>query len=149
MKKILFILLVFGLTSCAKEEEALPEKPVINVPPARMPEYEEVVPEPEKAVRTFQGDWHTLNHRGQIELHGPMSCEVKPNGDCRFWGTWQGVDFEYNVKFDGPFENLKGRPIGIDGAIYQWNGSIKDGMFNGTFASNGRHNGIFSLREKF
>lgn len=110
-----------------------------------VPEHEIVPEEPEKVDRTFQGEWNTNRNRG---LKGIMNCTVTPNGDARFWGNWQGTDFEYNVKFDGPIENLKGRQADVDGTPYQWSGSIKDGVFKGRFTSR-QYNGNFSLREKF
>ena len=150
MKRTFFaLLLVFGLTSCTKQTPP-PERTKIDVPPAMVPEHqvEPEIVEPEQwDEKTFQGEWNTTR---RLELDGIMYCQIHRTGDvfaARFWGTYAGSEFEYNVKFDGPLENLKGRPVRIQGNSYEWSGRIKDGVFDGEFTSS-RYNGSFSLKEK-
>ena len=80
-----------------------------------------------------------------------MNCTVTRKGHeqwtGRFWGVWQGVDFDYDVEFDGPLDNLKGKPCTIDGARYQWDGSIVGGVFNAEFTGS-RYTGSFVLTEQ-
>jgi len=97
---------------------------------------------------TYQGDWHTTNRK----LDGTMTCIVTPTGDerwqGRFFGVWQGVNFNYTVPFTGPPSNLHGN-ANIDGAEYYWTGKIvreSPGSFQGTFGG-ARYNGSFDLKE--
>lgn len=150
--KLILLCMVVGLTSCSKlkKEQPQPQRPVVELPPALIPgnEVEPDLPDPDSwTEKTFEGEWRTTRNR---RLDGIMKCHVRRNGDvydCRFWGTWQGIDFEYNVKFDGPLDDLKGHPCTIDGARYQWKGSIVDGVFKGDYESN-RYDGWFELKEK-
>src|SRR6186713_2799320 len=74
----------------------------------------------------YQGDWVTTNRK----LDGTMTCVVTDLGDQEwrgyFYGVWQGVQFSYTVKFSGPPEKLHGKAI-IDGADYEWTGSMSKG----------------------
>jgi hypothetical protein len=143
-------LLVMTLAGCTAKKEPLPERTSINLPPPLVPEAEkepEIQPEDQWTEKTFTGTWVTTRNR---RLDGIMNCHIRRNGavcDCRFWGRWQGIDFEYNVKMDGELEDLNGHQITIDGARYKWTGNIKDGAFQGEFESN-RYDGSFDLKEK-
>jgi hypothetical protein len=147
--KIILLLLAIGLAGCTTKEEPLAKRTPVILPPSLVPEVEnqpEIQPD-QWAEKTFKGKWITTRNR---RLDGIMNCHARRTGDvydCRFWGTWQGIDFEYNVKFDGPLENLNGHEITIDGARYKWSGTIVDGVFVGEFASN-RYDGSFDLKEK-
>lgn len=101
----------------------------------------------------FEGPWHTTNRK----LDGIMTCEVNDLGDDqwqgRFHGVWQGVPFDYTVKFDGPPAKLRGKAQ-IDGADYEWTGSMtreataeSPGRFKGSFGGT-RYTGYFDLKEK-
>jgi hypothetical protein len=99
--------------------------------------------------RVFVGPWKTTNR----PLDGQMTCIVKELGDDqwqgRFYGVWQGVPFDYTVKFTGPASSLKGTAV-IDNADYTWTGAIKDGSpatFKGKFGGS-RYTGHFELKEK-
>jgi hypothetical protein len=100
----------------------------------------------------FEGPWHTTNRK----LDGNMTCVVSDLGEGkwqgRFYGIWQGVDFDYTVRFTGTLANLQGTAI-IDGADYTWNGVIDSSgpgstrLFRGVFGGN-RYAGQFELKEK-
>jgi hypothetical protein len=105
---------------------------------------------PASAVdRVFEGPWHTTNRK----LDGTMRCIVtdlgNENWQGRFVGAWQGVPFDYTVKFSGPRNHLHGTAT-IDGADYSWNGEMggeSHGWFKATFTGN-RYTGNFDLKEK-
>lgn len=101
----------------------------------------------------FEGPWHTTNRK----LDGIMTCEVKDLGaekwQGRFHGVWQGVPFDYTVNFEGPPSKLRGTAQ-IDGADYQWTGSMgreataeSPARFKGSFGGT-RYTGYFDLKEK-
>ena len=101
----------------------------------------------------FEGPWHTTNRK----LDGIMTCEVQDLGDekwqGRFHGVWQGVPFDYTVNFEGPPTKLRGTAQ-IDGADYQWTGSMgreataeSPARFKGSFGGT-RYTGYFDLKEK-
>lgn len=96
----------------------------------------------------YEGTWHTTNRK----LEGTMTCAVKDLGDNkwngRFYGTWQGVPFDYTVPFTGSPEKLQGKAT-IDGADYIWSGSFnpEDSRFKGQFGGN-RYSGYFDLAKK-
>lgn len=99
--------------------------------------------------RVFEGPWKTTNRR----LDGTMTCVLKDLGDDkwqgRFYGIWQGVPFDYTVKFTGSPKAFQGTAV-IDYADYTWTGSIDDAspaVFNGKFGGS-RYTGFFSLKEK-
>jgi hypothetical protein len=99
--------------------------------------------------RVFEGPWKTTNRK----LDGIMTCVVKDLGDekwqGRFYGVWQGVPFDYTVKFSGPRDSFKGTAV-IDYADYNWTGSIDDSspaVFKGSFGGS-RYTGFFALKEK-
>lgn len=107
--------------------------------------------EPELLQKTsFTGKWVT--NKGK-NLDGTMTCDVtnvsKDNWSGKFFGTWNGVEFSYDVTWTGPMDNLKGT-ANIDGANYQWTGKITQGNFSnpklfvGTFTSD-RYDGNFEL----
>src|SRR5690349_17822697 len=105
--------------------------------------------QPAAAVdRVYEGQWHTTNRK----LDGTMRCIVtdlgNENWQGRFIGTWQGVPFDYTVKFSGPPNHLYGTAT-IDGADYSWTGEMADdsqGSFKATFTGN-RYLGYFDLKE--
>ena len=97
---------------------------------------------------TYEGPWHTINRK----LDGTMTCIVtRLDGERwqgRFYGTWQGVNFDHTVPFTGPPDDLHGA-ANIDGADYQWTGKIASGSpatFKGNFGGT-RYNGYFDLKE--
>lgn len=100
----------------------------------------------------FQGPWHTTNRK----LDGIMTCVVTSLGNeqwqGRFHGIWQGVDFDYTVRFEGPPTQLHGTAT-IDDADYVWSGSIAPDSskgvreFKATFGGN-RYSGHFELKEQ-
>jgi hypothetical protein len=91
----------------------------------------------------YQGGWNTTNRR----LDGVMTCVVKSTGhhkwQGRFYGNWQGAAFDYTETFTGPARDLRGT-ASIDGARYEWNGSITPERFRGTFTGD-RYKGNFDL----
>lgn len=99
--------------------------------------------------RVFEGPWKTTNRK----LDGIMTAAVKPIGEDRwqgrFYGVWQGVPFDYTVKFEGKPNSLKGTAV-IDYADYTWTGAIDDespATFTGKFGGS-RYTGHFELKEK-
>jgi hypothetical protein len=99
--------------------------------------------------QTFEGTWHTTNRK----LDGSMTCVVTDLGRdqwrARFFGTWQGVPFDYTVPFTGKLSDLRGTAT-IDGASYVWTGKIIDTMppsFQATFGGT-RYTGYFDLTAK-
>src|SRR5689334_4830004 len=82
------------------------------------------------ADRVFEGHWHTTNRK----LDGTMRCVVtdlgNENWQGRFIGTWQGVPFDYTVKFSGPPSRLHGT-ANIDGADYSWTGVMETAEMSG------------------
>jgi hypothetical protein len=92
--------------------------------------------------RIYSGPWKTTNRK----LDGVMTCIVTPlaknKWHGRFFGTWQGVDFDYKVDFQGPSDDLRGTAT-IDGAAYAWRGRIDPRSFRANFA--GQYNGSFEL----
>src|SRR5437016_6272836 len=100
------------------------------------------------ADRVFEGQWHTTNRK----LDGTMRCVVtdlgKENWQGHFVGNWQGMPFDYTVKFSGPPSHLHGTAT-IDGADYSWTGEMggdSQGSFKATFTGN-RYLGYFDLKE--
>lgn len=98
----------------------------------------------------FEGPWKTTNRK----LDGIMTCVVtqveQQQWLGRFYGIWQGVPFDYTVKFSGSPSKLTGVAM-IDGASYQWTGSFDEnapGMFRATFGGS-RYEGSFVLKEKW
>jgi hypothetical protein len=98
---------------------------------------------------TFEGPWRTTNRK----LDGVMNCVVTPMGkekwQGRFYGVWQGVEFDYMVTFTGPPDELKGS-ANIDGADYTWTGEITEKSpktFKGSFGGN-RYAGYFEMKER-
>lgn len=94
----------------------------------------------------FEGPWKTTNRR----LDGVQTCIVtwdgKESWSGRFYGIWQGVDFDYTVKFQGPPHALKGTAV-IDGARYSWTGTIDREKFVGSFTGD-RYTGSFNMARK-
>ena len=95
---------------------------------------------------TFVGPWRTTGRR---PLDGIQTAVIKrvqiERWEGRFYGTWQRVDFEYTVEFSGPPEALRGTAV-IDGAPYEWSGSINQQKFKGVFS--GRYTGDFDMDRK-
>jgi hypothetical protein len=99
--------------------------------------------------RVFVGPWKTTNR----PLDGQMTCVVRDlhndQWQGRFYGVWQGVPFDYTVKFSGPRSSLKGTAV-IDNADYTWTGAIDNespATFRGKFGGS-RYTGHFVLKEK-
>ena len=99
--------------------------------------------------RVFEGPWKTTNRK----LDGIMTCVLKDLGEDkwqgRFYGIWQGVPFDYTVKFTGSPQGFKGTAV-VDFADYTWTGSIDDSspaVFNGKFGGS-RYTGFFALKEQ-
>jgi len=142
---ISIIILFIG---CQKEDQIKKRyiNEIIPNPSNNLSEKKEDPKPKEWNEKMFEGEWKTTKNR---KLDGIMKCHVRKNGntyDAKFWGTWQGVDFEYNVEFEGPLENLKGKPCVIDGAHYKWQGSIINEEFKCEYTSN-RYDGFFNLKE--
>lgn len=97
------------------------------------------------ADKIFYGDWKTTNRK----LEGQMTCIVKEKGkekwEGRFYGIWQGVDFDYTVPFTGPPDHLQGKAT-IDGAAYVWKARIDKDRFRANFGGD-RYTGSFDLKE--
>lgn len=91
----------------------------------------------------YHGTWNTTNR----QLDGAMTCVVAPLGrqqwQGRFYGTWQGVDFDHTVDFNGPADDLRGTAV-IDGAAYEWRGSIDRLRMRANFGGD-RYAGSFDL----
>ncbi len=110
----------------------------------KIPEIKE--PNFEISNKKFKGSWNTT--KGKI-LDGIMICNVNTS-DQKTWmgtfsGTWNGVNFSYDVTWTGPMERLTGQAV-VDGVNYQWQGSIdKEGNFKGNFESP-RYDGYFNLK---
>lgn len=100
----------------------------------------------ERTESTFEGTWLTTNRK----LDGTMTCVVTRMADeewhGHFHGVWNGASFAYKVKFSGPPEKLYGTAV-IDGADYQWTGSMTERRFQGSFGGS-RYAGSFDLRRK-
>ncbi len=96
------------------------------------------------AEYVFRGTWQTVNR----PLDGEMSCIVTPTArhawQGRFYGIWQGVEFDYIVNFTGPPKDLKGSAI-IDGASYEWRAWITRDAMRANFAGS-RYEGSFDLK---
>lgn len=97
---------------------------------------------------TYEGTWVTTNRK----LDGRMTAVVSDLGgdkwSGRFYGVWQGVKFDYDVKFSGPPDQLRGKAT-IDGADYEWIGEMSKespGTFKGRFTGN-RYLGSFDLKQ--
>lgn len=127
------------------------EEPVVirNSNPILAPQIIEKLPEPKPKLdivnKKFQGKWITV--KGKF-LEGIMTCNVnsvdQKSWTGTFYGTWQGVDFSYDVVWTGPKENLIGTAT-VDGVPYRWTGSISpEGRFKGEFKSP-RYDGSFDL----
>lgn len=94
----------------------------------------------------YEGTWNTTNRR----LDGTMTCVVTPKGteqwEGRFYGVWQGVDFDYTVDFTGPEDDLRGTAT-IDGASYNWRARMTSKRFWANFSGD-RYVGSFDLSHK-
>jgi hypothetical protein len=94
----------------------------------------------------YYGPWHTTNRK----LNGDMTAVVKSTGkdqwEGRFYGVWQGVKYDYTVKFVGKADTLTGQAK-IDGADYDWKGEIDTEKFKATFTGS-RYNGYFDMKRK-
>jgi len=104
-----------------------------------------VAPVAPKIEGTYSGTWLATNRR----IDGTMMCVVSDLGGGRWKGTfsgvWHGRKFSYNVDWTGTPNDLRGTAV-IDGANYQWTGSITANEFKGTFIGN-RYKGSFDLRK--
>ena len=95
---------------------------------------------------TYNGVWHTYNRKLDGTLRAVVSCPKEGSYHGKFDGVWKGQKFDYEVDFSGPFERLTG-VAQIDGANYQWTGSIDtNGVFKGKFDGD-RYNGDFEMRD--
>ena len=94
----------------------------------------------------YEGTWKTTNRK----LDGTMTCIITPVGKeawkGRFYGIWQGVDFDYTVDFTGPRTALKGIAT-IDGAGYRWAARLEEHRFRANFNGD-RYEGSFDLKRK-
>lgn len=94
----------------------------------------------------YQGTWYNTARKSQ----GTMTCVLSEAGRDRwrgrFYGTAQGLRFDYTVSFDGPPSDLYGDAM-IEGILYDWNGSVDRDQFRGTF-NGGRNRGHFDLRRR-
>ncbi|HEY2894008.1 MAG TPA: hypothetical protein VGJ16_07340 [Pirellulales bacterium] len=94
----------------------------------------------------YRGGWLTTNRR----LSGDITCVVTPlakhEWQGRFHGTWQGVDFDYSVRFHGPAKQLTGIAL-IDGASYEWKGWINSEEFKASFGGD-RYQGSFEFKRQ-
>jgi hypothetical protein len=94
--------------------------------------------------RVYSGTWKTTNR----SLDGAMTCIIRPQANDkwqgRFFGTWQGVNFDYKVDFQGPPDDLRGTAT-IDGVMYRWRGRIDSQRFRANFGGD-RYRGSFDLR---
>lgn len=92
----------------------------------------------------YRGTWQTANR----PLDGEMTCVVKSLGkhawEGRFFGVWQGVEFDYTVEFSGPPKDLRGKAM-IDGASYEWRAWISRDAMKANF-SGSRYEGSFDLQ---
>lgn len=92
----------------------------------------------------YRGNWQTVNR----PLDGEMTCIVTSTGkhkwQGRFYGIWQGVDFDYTVDFTGPPKDLQGSAM-IDGASYDWRAWITRDAMKANF-SGSRYEGSFDLK---
>jgi hypothetical protein len=99
-----------------------------------------------KKDAVYEGTWVTTNR----QLDGTMTCDVTDLGGGRwkghFHGVWHGREFSYKVEFSGPPGRLKGRAK-IDGASYEWTGSMTKGRLKGEFTGD-RYLGSFNLKLK-
>lgn len=118
-----------------KEEYIQPIIPVASEPPVIL-----------AINQKFKGSWNTT--KGKI-IDGIMTCDLKTENQSSwsgtFYGTWHGVDFSYDVVWEGPIDNMKGTAT-VDGVPYQWKGHIKDNHFKGEFQSP-RYDGYFDLKK--
>ena len=94
----------------------------------------------------YEGPWKTTNRK----LDGIQIAVVKSVGiekwEGRFYGEWQGVKFDYNIKFTGKPDALRGTAT-IDGAGYEWKGTIDQEKFEGSFTGD-RYIGSFDMTRK-
>lgn len=102
----------------------------------------------------FEGPWRTTNRK----LDGIMTCEVtrlaEEKWQGRFYGIWQGVDYDYTVTFTGPPNDLRGTAT-IDHADYDWTGKMESSntsqgvpdRFKATFGGT-RYAGYFDMKAK-
>jgi hypothetical protein len=92
----------------------------------------------------YRGTWTTVNR----PLDGEMTCVVTPTAkhawQGRFFGVWQGVEFDYTVDFTGPPKALQGSAM-IDGASYEWRAWITREAMKANF-SGSRYEGSFDLK---
>lgn len=97
-------------------------------------------------TREYVGPWKTTNRK----LDGIQTAIIKhaggENWTGRFYGVWQGVSYDYDIKFSGPPEKLVGKAV-IDGASYDWSGQITDDDFRATFGGS-RYVGSFDMKRK-
>lgn len=137
---------IFYNKKIEKTQPNITSEPLISVPDVieQVPEVEK--PNFEITNKKFKGSWNTT--KGKI-LDGIMTCNVntvdQKTWQGTFFGTWNGVDFSYDVNWSGPMERLTGQAV-VDGVNYQWQGSIdNNGNFKGTFESP-RYDGYFNLK---
>ena len=138
---------VLGWILISKRDES--RQPQVNRP-AILSEPLRIEPEvkPDFPVQsTYVGPWHTDKNR---KLNGAMTCDVHYLGDHKwegtFHGNWHGQDFSYDVKWEGPPENVKGTAT-VGGVGYTWTGSITLQTFIGKFDSR-QYIGDFQLEKK-
>jgi hypothetical protein len=153
MKRLFALLLLCSLIGCQKKPEfdTLPPPPIMAQPQVQsspLPTTPDPVTPPPPVVQdvtgTYQGTWVTTN----VPLNGTMKCVVTGSDEKwkgTFSGVWHGRPFSYNVAWSGPPSGMTGKAV-IDGARYEWKGSIVDGLFKGSYTGN-RYTGSFELRK--
>ena len=102
----------------------------------------------------YEGSWVTTKNK---KLNGTASCQVRQLGrdrwEGRFWGIWQQVPFDYKVEFaaakaeqnSAAVENAVRGTATIDGAYYDWTGTLTPTEFNIQFTGT-RYEGQMELK---
>jgi hypothetical protein len=104
----------------------------------------------------YEGTWVTTKNK---KLDGTLTCDIKAlakdRWQGRFWGVWQRVPFDYTVEFSSlkdaarlvhatAAKQVKGVAT-IDGAHYDWVGSLSPTDFNIQFTGS-RYEGYLALK---
>lgn len=95
---------------------------------------------------TYEGPWQTYNRPLNGDMTAVLNYTAKDTWTGRFFGTWNGAYFDYTVAFSGPANNLNGVAL-IDGASYNWTGTINKDEFKVDFTGS-RYNGSFNMKRK-
>lgn len=114
-----------------------------------------------KVEGTYEGKWVTTWHK---KLDGTTKCAIKQlsrdRWQGRFWGEWQRVPFDYTVEFAKrkttkseaapPKSNrdnllVEGKAM-IDGADYDWKGTLTPDAFDIQFTGSRYHGSLKLFR---